>query len=93
MNLRRICLLTGGALFSVLTGCGTFVNFKDDPKIYGGVQFDADMIHTIKSDEKMVKSLAAVYAVDMPLSFVGDTLALPVVIPWALVNSLHEEKK
>ncbi|MBI3407122.1 MAG: YceK/YidQ family lipoprotein [Planctomycetes bacterium] len=93
MNNRRLGLLTAGVLSSALTGCGTLVNFKDDPKIYGGVQFDAEMVHTIKTDDKMAKSLAAVYAVDLPFSLVADTLTLPVVIPIALINSIWEEKK
>lgn len=93
MILPRFGLLTAGLLLCSLTGCGTLVNFKDDPKIYGGVQFDADMVHTIQTDDRTVKSLAAIYAVDMPFSLVADTLTLPVVIPWAFVNSIKEEKK
>ena len=93
MFVRCLVSMIAGFALSAVAGCGTVANFKDDPKIYGGVQFDADMVHAVKSDEKMVKSLSAIYALDMPLSLVADTLTLPVVVPVAFYNSIKEEKK
>lgn len=80
-----------GMFAAILTGCGTMASLggSEFPKIYGGVQFDTEMMQTIKSGEKdIVKSLSLVYAADVPFSFMADTVALPITVTAAIVSSL-----
>ncbi|MBF0785692.1 YceK/YidQ family lipoprotein [Muribacter muris] len=57
-----------------LTACGTVISFaENDYRVYGGVRRDFQAIQ-----EGSVLGVLAV--VDLPLSFVMDTLALPVTL-------------
>ncbi|AAP96138.1 hypothetical protein A6046_07865 [[Haemophilus] ducreyi] len=69
--LKKIVL----ALCSVyLTACGTVVSLAErDYRVYGGVKRDFETIQ-----EGTLWSMAAV--VDVPLSFVLDTLVLPLTL-------------
>jgi uncharacterized protein YceK len=79
-------------------GCGTAGNLSSccssgDWAVYGGVALDAKAAVKAVQDvvrpgdqSPFVAALAIVYysAVDMPLSFVGDTLTLPITLQAAL---------
>ena len=76
----------------VTSGCGTEVNTLRDPiHVYGGVEFDCLALHATwlqatpdepegtTSAERFGKavSFTAFLAMDLPLSFVADTIMLP----------------
>ena len=79
----------GLALFS-LTGCGTVSNLENDCSPYGGI---AETMTAGKSRLEHIgegKCIPPVYdyaaatylfAIDLPLSAIGDTLTLPITIP------------
>lgn len=70
-RLKSLLLVT---LVLQLTACGTIISLtQDDYRVYSGVSRD---LHTIQ--EGGVLSVLAV--VDLPLSFVLDTLMLPVTL-------------
>src|SRR5262249_34868183 len=65
--------------------------------VYGGV---ARSVQTLKTDSKdsgrVVTSASPLYASDVALSAVGDTLTLPITVAVAVargINSYHSEKK
>jgi uncharacterized protein YceK len=68
----------------LLVGCGTIRNLASgDPDIYGGVQKDVAFIQTPPTRQGVgvnPATLAVLMPVDLCLSFVGDTLTLPVAI-------------
>jgi uncharacterized protein YceK len=68
-----------------LGGCGTIRNLSGgDPEIYGGVQKDVEFIETPRKQQGGIgvnsMTLAMFVPVDLCLSFVADTLTLPVAI-------------
>src|SRR5262245_41109886 len=90
---RHSCLLVGCALVLAGAGCGTFNNVVGDGDHlpYGGVRKDGELLRECSSGASdhaknnadqgvlpLVYNTAAFTAfMDMPLSFVGDTLTLP----------------
>ena len=68
----------------VASGCGTVANLKTgEPELYGGVQKDVQLLETPHTPEQGVgiRNLGPlVLFVDLPLSFVGDTLTMPLAI-------------
>jgi uncharacterized protein YceK len=73
-----------------LGGCGTIRNFSSgDPELYGGVQKDIEFIETPRTAKGGVgvntMTLALFVPADLCLSFVADTLTLPVAI-WMRQN-------
>jgi uncharacterized protein YceK len=87
-----LAALAVGAL-SAFGGCGTLMNTSPEPpgmarpndgptqRIYGGVRHDAVMGSTLLVQGGKMPPLmfvgAYILAIDMPLSFVGDTVTLP----------------
>ena len=72
------------------SGCGTMANFKIGIKdgqrslIYGGVRADASLVGGMFSGDSIhginVFWYALVTIFDLPLSFVADTLTLPITV-------------
>lgn len=58
-----------------LTGCGSVMNLLCDNKVYGGVAND---LNDLSSETAGYKALTVV---DLPLSFVVDTVTLPYTLP------------
>jgi uncharacterized protein YceK len=78
-------------LFSLmLSGCGTMCNLAgaaipgaEDaklPAIYGGVQIDMAFINMPRDASKGAAEFLCWQLADVPFSFVGDTLTLPITI-------------
>jgi hypothetical protein len=75
-----------------LCGCGTICNFAtapfpmanipNRPAVYGGVELDAAMMLAAHpgTTSKTTVFIAAILIADTPLSFVGDTLTLPLTL-------------
>ena len=61
------------AMMLPLTGCGTLMTL-DQPVVYSGVQEDVSRL----TFSKTAILLYPFIIIDVPLSFVGDTLMLPV---------------
>ena len=81
-----------------LAGCGTVMNIaKPGPKgslIYGGVVSDVDCFlpqtwGQWKGGGKVIWGWTFA-AIDLPFTIVGDTLTLPLTIPWAIQAWLDE---
>ena len=80
-----------------VTGCGTVCNLAGgvvhpdhEPKVYGGVQRDLNIIESVvesgpsseqKCNPKAYLFLVPLAATDPVLSFVADTITLPITIP------------
>ena len=71
------------AMMLPLTGCGTLMTL-DQPEVYSGVQEDVSRLTFLKplQQEMLVRPLVQFLfypfiIIDVPLSFVGDTLMLP----------------
>jgi uncharacterized protein YceK len=84
---RRIALLLVlGCLVMAGSGCGTVLNFFNGegggPKhIYGGVQIDCQVAaEHLKDRPAQGIPLVLCAILDLPLSLLGDTLTLPLVL-------------
>ncbi len=88
-----------------LCGCGTMVNLSDKGKgdIYGGVVRDFTeagrlLEHTPSSSSgpflRACDAAVALtsYTLDVPFSFIGDTLTLPLTLPAALSRQGRPER-
>lgn len=88
---------------SFLGGCGTIINLAfgtEQPgahlllktEIYGGVQVDAGAVHKGSQWEEdwLTNILGIMFIFDFPLSFIADTITLPITIPIVL---FREDKK
>jgi hypothetical protein len=94
-----------------LAGCGTVCNFAggiahpdQEPKIYGGFQRDINIIDNAvtnpnsdypRATGKGAVVILAIALVDPVVSFVADTLTLPITIPiqyWREKNEKNDEK-
>jgi uncharacterized protein YceK len=84
----------------LLGGCGTVSNLSLPPQMegrqpYGGVRQDIGLVRQNAADAKQATATsesvgdgveALLAAVDVPLSVVGDTLALPYTVPSYLLQ-------
>jgi uncharacterized protein YceK len=91
-----LALVTGIA--ALVSGCGTLCNTsgvwsvaEGGMRPYGGVLTDLDFARDIALDTVFAKTAGdylsgggrlVLLLVDLPLSFVGDTLTLPVTVPY-----------
>ncbi|WGE91821.1 YceK/YidQ family lipoprotein [Actinobacillus genomosp. 1] len=74
MNTPLLKILTLAVLLQTLTACGTIISLTEgDYSVYAGVAKDFNVIQ-----DGGILSIPAV--VDLPLSFVLDTLMLPVTL-------------
>jgi uncharacterized protein YceK len=85
--MKRVSMVTtiGVAILS-LSGCGTMLNFtsREKPEIYGGVEVDVAWIGMSRQNPAPSPDQANLLGiVDLPFSFIGDTLTLPITL---LVN-------
>jgi uncharacterized protein YceK len=68
----------------LLSGCGTVTNLTSEkPDCYGGVQHDIQILATPRPQPEGIgiSNLGfLVLFVDLPLSFVGDTLTMPLAV-------------
>lgn len=92
---RAGLLLAGAALAS--SGCGTLIDTCGDDRrrsedvltrvragrvrIYGGIRYDFAILAEAKASWML-----ALYAIDIPLSLVVDTVILPITIPYNLAD-------
>ena len=95
--MRRLSLvLLPGALILAGSGCGTVLNFFNGESggpehVYGGVRMDCQVAAEQLKDHPGLRPaqgipLALCALLDLPLSLLGDTLTLPLV----LSDRLHE---
>ena len=91
--MRRLSLvLLAGALILAGSGCGTVLNFfngesRGPEHVYGGVQMDCQLAAEHLKDRPAQSIPLVLFALlDLPLSLLGDTLTLPIV----LSDRLHE---
>ena len=97
--MRRLSLLPLlGSLLLAGSGCGTVLNFFNGEsggprRVYGGVQMDCQVAAEQLKDHPGLRPaqgipLALCALLDLPLSLLGDTLTLPLV----LSDQLHDLK-
>ena len=102
MDRRYACLLVGCSLLLSAAGCGTFSNVMGDDvhMVYGGVRRDGVILRECgngppkrASDDPdagvvpFVSNMAAATAfMDLPFSFVGDTITLPYTLCCAIAQ-------
>jgi uncharacterized protein YceK len=74
---------------AALGGCGTIRNMNDQREVFGGVKIDNEVgvkyrDRQPKDGENDAVNAArwAATVVDLPLTVVGDTLTLPVILYW-----------
>ena len=92
--MRKIVIALGAVVVVMsLSGCGTTCNFAAAalppleltttlPAVYGGVQLDAavmNQLHPAKTSALSV-FVATCLLADFPISFIGDTLTLPLTL-------------
>lgn len=83
---RRIIALICFLLLFV-PGCGTMYQFDAGPAIYGGVQMDLYVFYETQKSALTSEFWFGVLAIlDIPFSFVLDTLILPIVVLLNIVN-------
>jgi uncharacterized protein YceK len=84
-----------GALVCALTGCGTVQNLERGPLStavpYGGVEIAAAQLKAKPAGGDFVRMDFPEWlcAADVVFSAVGDTLALPVIIPFQIVHDIN----
>jgi len=107
MNRRYAGLVVGVSLVLSAAGCGTYNNVLGDSQhmVYGGVRRDGVILRECSGGSPnrakgfddpgvlpMVDNAAAMTAfMDLPFSFVGDTLTLPFTLCCALVQGGEAE--
>jgi uncharacterized protein YceK len=100
--MRRASLAALGLAVVCLSGCGTAANLSGgiqgwrNAQIYGGVrrdvksagQFVADNWTSESDFQQDVGTVVGVglISLDVPFSFIGDTLTLPITIPAAIIG-------
>ncbi len=91
--MRRAAISVVLLILAMHTGCGTMENLarSDDGgsrplEVYGGVARSVDTVKAKFESELVVAALGPLYAIDVPLSAVGDTLTLPVTLPVSAVR-------
>jgi uncharacterized protein YceK len=81
------CAVVGVALS--LAGCGTVDNLclpnpeagKVPLHVYGGVEADVDFLNEDHPKSEAVKAVfGPLTVIDLPLSFIGDTITLPITL-------------
>src|SRR5262249_16981764 len=81
--MRSIIALFTAALVGLASGCGTVCNLADDhPQPYGGVHRDVEFLATpgiAHTDGRGAAVLLGLWAADLCVCGVADTLALPMV--------------
>ncbi|MBN1268835.1 MAG: YceK/YidQ family lipoprotein [Kiritimatiellae bacterium] len=88
---RSLSLILFAALLAAACGCGTIMAGVGEGAVenYGGVKFDRDTYESIRAglqeEDRSVLSVLFIPLVflDMPFSFVADTLFLPYTMPRA----------
>jgi uncharacterized protein YceK len=93
------------AIAPALGGCAAAGNLaaQGGPKVYGGTKVDmalisgdlgpdADPDEVRKIDGAAMSGAACCGLVDLPLSFVADTVMLPVTVPMSLTRSKVESR-
>jgi uncharacterized protein YceK len=78
----RVGLVAFTAIALALPACGTFASF---PKVYGGTRDDADRIESGGSG--FVRVPTWFFVVDLPFSFIFDTVFLPATVTAAIVGT------
>lgn len=92
--MRKMVIALGAVVVSMsLSGCGKTCNFAGAtlppleltttlPAVYGGVQLDAAVMTQFRptTTSSLTVLFAACLIADFPLSFVGDTLTLPLTL-------------
>lgn len=85
-----------------MCGCGTCFNFfsqgPDHERIYGGVQIDASFaVMHVDIDNGHIPPFplpqTVLGIIDMPFSFIGDTLTLPITIPSTIRRCQKEQER
>jgi uncharacterized protein YceK len=104
--MRATFLVRAGlVILPILSGCATATNvFKDnDCKVYGGTRVDADLVSSsFGADPKKTRAdgvepsamaLAGCCGlVDMPFSFIADTVILPITVPLAINKGVNGQE-
>ena len=96
-TLRWYAVLT--AVSFLASGCGSYLRYTNDerlsesplclPYVYGGVAYDLETISDARKPglyDFFNGPFILLGAIDIPFSFVADTVALPVTIPFAIFN-------
>ena len=92
----RLRLTAAAALVAAMSaGCGTVQNFAGSsgkgPGVYGGVALATDRLSPGSQNDGLALAVMwPVYAADVALSAVGDTLTLPITLPLVVARSLNE---
>jgi uncharacterized protein YceK len=94
--------MIGLTLFALsLSGCGTICNLCHEKRVYGGVARDTELISQALSGApaenevdapRTMLVLLALGAFDPVLSFIGDTLTLPITAQWQDQRLATDEK-
>ena len=96
-----ICLV--GVVLLCGSGCGTIASFLAETEdghrslIYGGVQLEAKVIGNMFSGDSLHGTnmfwWGLMYLIDLPLSFVADTLTLPITVAVELFRKPKKEPR
>jgi uncharacterized protein YceK len=93
MPIRWMPVLWITVIVVMTSGCGTCANtlwFTDDEggmRVYGGVRADWEAAHRAAKPSPSEPMWLPI--VDMPFSAVGDTVTLPITIPFSLLRLIH----
>lgn len=86
---------------SILSGCGTIAtNAMGDHSIYSGTRCDAAMVRAIVTQKyndsicvrNFLPLVFPVASIDLPLSFVSDTVLLPYTVPVTIIKFAKEKR-
>jgi uncharacterized protein YceK len=89
----------GGVALSLLAlaGCGTVQNFSRPEdggqrplQVYGGVTYSVDTVKKLVSSDLVEAAWAPIFAPDVVLSAIGDTLTLPVTASAAAARAIAD---
>ena len=67
---------------AIVVGCGTVGNaIWRGPLVYGGIRLDAGFVRDASEPGRKIFGV-----VDFPFSLVGDTVFLPITVPYTLIK-------
>jgi len=94
MPVRAVIILLFAAVALMESGCGTVATIKHPSYVGGGIVYSGsrwDSQSVIEGSQRRDVFLLSL-ALDLPFSFVADTVALPYTIPYSLSHRSTPKK-
>jgi len=96
-NVVRISVISLCLVVLFVSGCATSMTLSHpcpwNPKIYSGTRMDSLVFKEPKNEAEgwLRAFFGGAMFIDLPFSFVADTVLLPITVPWAAYDKMTED--